>query len=395
MRLLVDRQRTRRDAELFSSSAYLRALRGFTNSFRKILRNHWNETIPVALVIAVLLFVFAAPTAVCKYIPESYTRSTNYYDVTGDPLLVATLVGDDEFCRGEDAVLEITLQNYGAIFAIKGDKYIDPGDSDHSDEEKLAATELGAELEKSAADRARAVLLADGAPIDVVAGVQEIETIEAGKTGTVRFSIRIDDNAPAGVYQLRLKVCYDHIDNVQVEGTPGTPDINYWNVTETWHQSIPISVEKESDFEVALVSSTLMVGETGFLNITYRNTGEEVATDAVARISDMLPFTAARNQERVGTIAPGESVTACFRVGTGRDAVPKVYDISTGIRFKDEDGDIRISDPMQIGVVVAPGVPFSEKLLAKKWWIIAVVVALTLFWGWRAWKTWDWEGAGS
>jgi len=340
----------------------------------------------VALIAATMILICVAPISPAKYIPESYTRSTNYYDVTGDPLLVATLVGDNEFRRGEDAVLEITLQNYGAIFAIKGDEYLDPDDSDYDDDVLLATTELGVELEKSAADRTRAVLLADGAPIDVAAGVREIETIEAGETGTVRFPIRIDDNAPAGIYQLRLKVCYDHIDNVQVEGTPDKPDINYWNVTEIWNQSIPIVVEKESDFKVAHVSSTLMVGETGFLNITYRNTGVEVATDAVARISDMLPFTAARNQERIGTLAPGEAATACFRVSTGRDAVPKVYDISTGIRFKDADGDIRISDPMQIGVVVAPGVPFSEKLRAKKWWIIAVVVALALFWGRRAWK---------
>ncbi len=345
-----------------------------------------NRRILVALTAATLIAICIAPISPAKYIPESYTRSTNYYYVTGDPHLVATLVGDNEFCRGEDAVLEITLQNYGAIFAIKGDEYIDPSDSDHSDEEKLAAIEFGVELEKSAADRARAVLLADGAPIDVAAGVHEIETIEAGKTGTVRFPIRIDDNAPAGVYQLRLDVCYDHIDNVQVGGTPIKPDINYWNVTETWNQSIPIVVEKESDFEVVYISSTLMVGETGFLNITYRNTGEETATEAVARISDMLPFTAARNQERVGTLAPGEAATACFGVSTGRDAFPKVYDISTGIRFKDEDGDIRISDPIRIGVSVAPKVPFSEKLRANRWWIVAAAVALLVFGGWRALK---------
>ena len=369
-------------------SVFLCALGGFTNSFRKILRNHENGTIPAALVIAVLLFVFAAPTAVCKYIPESYTRSTNYYDVTGDPLLVATLVGDNEFRRGEDAVLEITLQNYGAIFTIEGDEYLDPDDPDYDDDVLLAMTEFWVELEKSAADRSRAVLLADGAPIDVAAEVREIETIEAGKTGTIRFPICIDDNAPAGIYQLRLEVCYDHVDNVQVEGTPANPDINYWNVTETWNQSIPVVVKKESDFKVVYVSSTMRVGKTGFLNITYRNTGEVVATDAIARISDMLPFTAARNQERVGTIAPGESVTASFAVGTDRSAVPKVYDVSTGIRFKDEEGKIKISDSMQIGAVVAPGVPFSEKLDAVKWWIIAAVLAVVVVQGWLAWKRW-------
>ena len=37
----------------------------------------------------------------------------------------------------------------------------------------------------------------------------------------------------------------------------------------------------------------------------------------------------------------------------------------------DADGDIRIADPMRIGVVVAQGVPFSEKLRAKKWWVLA------------------------
>lgn len=340
----------------------------------------------VALIAATMILICAAPISPAKYIPESYTRSTNYYDVTGDPLLVATLVGDTEFRRGEDAVLEITLQNYGAIFAIKGDEYLDPDDPDYDDDVLLAMTEFWVELEKSAADRSRAVLLADGAPIDVADGVREIETIEAGETGTVRFPIRIDDNAPAGIYQLRLEVCYDHVDNVQVEGTPDNPDINYWNVTETWNQSIPIVVKKESDFKVVYVSSTLQVGGTGFLNITYRNIGEVVATDAIARISDMLPFTAARNQERIGTIAPGESVTASFVVGTDRSAVPKLYDVSTGIRFKDEDDEIRISDSMQIGAVVAPGVPFSEKLSAAKWWIIAAVLAVVVVHGWRAWK---------
>ena len=350
-----------------------------------------NRRILFALTAATLIAICIAPISPAKYIPESYTRSTNYYDVIGDPLLVATLVGDNEFCRGEDAVLEITLQNYGAIFAIKGDEYLNSSKENYDDEKELAGVELATELEKSAADRCRAVLLAGDAPIDVAAGIREIKTIEAGKTGTVRFPIRIDDNAPAGVYQLRLEVCYDHIDNVQVGGTPDTPDINYWNVTETWNQSIPIAVEKESDFEVVCISSTLMVGKTGFLNITYRNTGEEVATDATARISDMLPFTAARNQERLGTLAPGEAATACFGVSTGRDAVPKVYDISTGIRFKDEDGDIRISDPMQIGVVVAQGVPFSEKLRAKKWWVLAAAVVLAAFVGWRARSGWGRE----
>lgn len=126
------------------------------------------------------------------------------------------------------------------------------------------------------------------------------------------------------------------------------------------------------------------MGETGFLNITYLNTGEEAATGATARISDMLPFTAVRNQERLGTIAPGESAIASFKVSTDRDAVPKVYDIATGIRFRDEDGDIQISDPMQIGVVVAPKVPFSRKLNAKKWWIAGAVLVLAVFLGWQA-----------
>ena len=344
-----------------------------------------NKVVAVALIIIV---VFATPIAICKYIPESYTRSTNYYDVTGEPHIIATLVGDNEFDRGEDAVLTITLQNYGAIYRIKGDKYLNSSEQEYEDEKKLRAIELGEELEKSAADRVTVLLRADGVPAEVIVDVQEIESIGAGETGIAKFPIHIDDDAPAGVYQLRLKVCYDHIWNVQMSGTPMTPNINYWNTTENQNQTITIVIEKEPDFEVTGMSSSLIVGETGFLNITYRNNGEETATDAISRISDMLPFTAVNNQERLGTIVPGESVTASFMVSTDRSAVPKVYSISTGIRFKDEDGDIRISDPMRIGVVVAPKVPFSESLKAKKWWIAAAVMLLTVFLGWRGWKRW-------
>jgi len=339
----------------------------------------------IAIVAAALLL--AVPVAVgSEYIPESYTRSTNYYDVTGEPCLLATLVGDCEFYRGEDAVLEITLQNYGAIYRIKGDKYLDFSEENHDDETGLAAIELKTEIEKSCADHVDVVLFADGAPVDVTVDVQEIESIEAGKAGTARFPIHIDDDAPAGTYHLRIEACYDHIRNVQMSGTPDKPDINYWNTTGVQNQTIAIMVEKEADFEVTDVVSRMQVEGIGFLNITYKNTGEETATDAIARVSDMLPFTAVTNQERLGTIVPGESVTAHFRVSTDRDAVPKVYDISTGIRFKDEDCDIQISDPMQIGVAVAPKVPFSEKLLAKKWWIVAAAIALLAFWGWWALK---------
>jgi len=171
-----------------------------------------------------------------------------------------------------------------------------------------------------------------------------------------------------------------------VSGTPDKPDISYWNTTGTRNHTIMIAVAKESDFAVTDVASDLQVEGTGFLNVTYRNTGEETATDTIARVSDMLPFTAVTNQERLGTIAPGESVTAHFRVSTDRSAVPKVYDMSTGIRFKDEDGDIQISDPVQIGVSVAPKVPFSEKLLANKLWIVAAAIVLLVLVGWWALK---------
>ena len=339
----------------------------------------------IAIVATALLL--AVPVAVgSEYIPESYTRSTNYYDVTGEPYLLATLVGDCEFYRGEDAVLEITFQNYGAIYRIKGDKYLDPSKKNYDNEVLLAAAELNVEIEKSCADHVDVVLFADDAPVDVVVDVQEIESIGAGKTGTARFPIHIDDDAPAGTYPLHIETCYDHIRNVQVSGNPDKPDINYWNTTGVVNHTIVIVVEKESDFEVTGVVSSMQVGGTGFLNVTYQNTGEETATDAIARVSDMLPFTAVTNQESLGTIAPGESVTAYFRVSTDRNAVPKVYDISTGIRFKDEDGDIQISDPMQIGVAVAPKVPFSEKLLANKWWIVGAAIALLSLWGWWAWK---------
>jgi hypothetical protein len=339
----------------------------------------------IAIVAAALLL--AVPVAVgSEHIPESYTRSTNYYDVTGEPYLLATLVGDCEFYRGEDAVLEITLQNYGAIYRIKGDKYLDSSEEDYDDETELAETELGVEIEKSCANNVDVVLFADGAPVDVTVDVQDIESIGAGETGTVWFPIRIDDDAPAGTYHLRMETCYDHIWNVQVSGTPDKPNINYWNTTGVENYTIVIVVKKESDFEVTGVVSDLQVGGTGFLNVTYQNTGEETATDAIARVSGMLPFTAVTNQERLGTILPGESVTAHFRVSTDRSAVPKVYGISTGIRFMGEDGDIRISDPMQIGVSVAPKVPFSEKLLANRWWIVAAAIALLSFGGWWALK---------
>jgi hypothetical protein len=112
------------------------------------------------------------------------------------------------------------------------------------------------------------------------------------------------------------------------------------------------------------------------LSITYRNTGEETATDAVARISVTDPFSSTDDQAYLGTLEPGESVTGIFVLDTDSGAAIKPYGIDTEIRFTDSTGKSLVSESMTASVTIAPAIPTSEKV--KPYILPAMLIILLM-----------------
>ena len=325
-------------------------------------------------------------TATAAGLPDrlspGFTFSKNFYNVYGTPDLTASIVGDDEFDRDDEATLTIDLINKGVVLGYESDRM-----PDDEKEIALAKMELGYELQQVDAIGIMAVLTAsEGSPIDVKSGPQQIGSIRGtkGARETVGFDIEIDEDAPAGTYPLILTMNYLYQKNAQVDlnnvyangsFSGRMPEVNFRYDSLNQTQTLYITVEKLADFEVTNVSSDLRAGEDDrMLSITYKNTGEETATEAVARISVTDPFSSTDDQAYLGTLAPGESVTGIFVLDTDSGAAIKPYGIDTEIRFTDSTGKSRISESMTATVAIAPLIPTSEKV--KPYILPAVLLIL-------------------
>ncbi|MEA1868660.1 MAG: hypothetical protein U9N09_00635 [Euryarchaeota archaeon] len=306
-------------------------------------------------------------TATAAGLPDKlspgFTFSKNFYDVYGQPNLIASIVGDEKFDRGDEVTLTIDLTNRGVVLGYESDRM--PDDDEEID---LARMELGYELQQVNAIGITAMLAApEESPIDVKSGPQQAGSIKGDKGArkTVRFNIEIDENAPAGTYPLVLATSYMYQKNAQVSGnvSESRADVNLWYDILNQTQVLYITVEKLADFEVTNVSSDLRAGEDDrVLSITYLNTGEETATEAVARVSVTDPFSSTDDQAYLGTLAPGESVTGIFVLDTDSNAAIKPYGTDTEIRFTDSTGESKISESMTATVTIAPLIPTSEKV---------------------------------
>ncbi|HIE32397.1 MAG TPA: hypothetical protein EYP67_08520 [Methanosarcinales archaeon] len=334
-----------------------------------------NKTILAALLSIVVFATIAAAAGLPDDLSPGFTFSKNFYDVYGKPNLTATIIGDNEFERGDEVTLEINLINEAVVLGFESDRM-----PDDDNEEDLAKMELGYELQQIDAITVTAMLIAPvGSPIDVKSGPQQAGSIRGGEGahGTVEFNIEIDENAPAGIYPLMLLLDYIYQKNVQTSGnvSESRTDVNFWYDTLNQTQPITISVRKLADFEITGVSSDIRAGEDGgVLRITYTNTGEEIAADAIARISVTDPFSSTDDQAYLGTLAPGESATAMFVIDADSHATLKPYGIDTEIRFEDETGKSRISESMTATATISPEILISDKI--KPYIMPAVLIVL-------------------
>ena len=324
------------------------------------------KTILSVLLSIAALTALVAPTYAAGLpddLSPGFTFSKNFYDVYGKPNITASIVGDNEFDRGDEVTLTIDLINRGVVLGFESDRM-----PDDDNEEDLAKMELGYELQQVNAIGITTVLAApEGVPINVKSGPQQVGSIRGSKgaSETARFNIEIDENAPADTYPLILATSYIYQKNVQVSGnvSENHVDTNIWYDSLNQTQILYITLKKLADFEITDVSSYLQAGEDDRgLRITYQNTGVEAAVDAVARISVTDPFSSTDDQAYLGTLEPGESATAVFVIDTDSGAAIKPYGIDTEIRFKDSRGESRISESMTAMVTITPLIPTSEKM---------------------------------
>ncbi|MFB6199365.1 MAG: COG1361 S-layer family protein [Candidatus Nanohaloarchaea archaeon] len=148
---------------------------------------------------------------------------------------------------------------------------------------------------------------------------QALGNIAPGQAKPATFEFDITENASKGGKQIPVDLSYT------------TGDSNNEIVEEAGFE---LFLSGKPRFEIVGVNSSLKTGMEKNLMIKVRNTGSEKASSTRIRVLDSsdLPFDYASATRYIGTLKPGQTGTAVFRVSTEASAPAKSYLLDFEIR---------------------------------------------------------------
>ena len=262
--------------------------------------------------------------------------------MAGSPELNAHISGTNEFSPGDDINLQVVIENTGLNqFKIVQSGIVDPND--------LSNTAKQLTLTLGAAD----------APLVVKADPQVVGDLPASTSATATFHIKVNQDAPAGTYQIPVVLNYTYLYQAEQEGTD-LLTYQYKNINES--VDIPIKIKAEVQIAVPDVETeNLNAGNEGYINLTVKNVGYEDGQNAVVRIQEngQSPVTPTEGSVYIGDFPIG-AVTDCrFRVMVSSDAQQKTYPLDVLVNYKNSEGDYVDSAIETVGVPVGEKVDFS------------------------------------
>ena len=262
--------------------------------------------------------------------------------MAGSPDLNAYIAGTNEFSPGDDVNLQVVIGNTGLNqYKIIQSGIIDPGD--------LSSTAKQLTVTLGAAD----------APLVVKADSQVVGDLLASTTATATFHIKVNQDAPAGTYQLPVVLNYTYLYQAEQEGTD-TLNYQYKMVNESI--DLPIKIKSEVQIAVPEVDAeNLNAGNEGYVNVTIKNVGYEEGQNTAVLIqqNDQSPVTPSEGSVYIGDFPVGAVVTCQFRVMVSSDAQPKTYPLDVLVNYKNSEGDYVNSSIETVGVPVGEKVDFN------------------------------------
>ncbi|MGA2670871.1 MAG: hypothetical protein ABSF21_05610 [Dehalococcoidia bacterium] len=151
--------------------------------------------------------------------------------------------------------------------------------------------------------------------------------------------------------------------------------------------TVGVMVEGKLNFEVQTVQvdGRLTPGSERVITIPIVNAGDYEAKDAVAKINIVNPFATAPfsttdDTAYVGTLQPGESGSAMFKISVDADAVPKPYVLEVEVQYWDSLGNSYTSDTVRATVTVQQpsGLSTTAIVLISLAGVVVVVVLLSV-----------------
>ena len=199
-------------------------------------------------------------------------------------------------------------------------------------------------------------------------------------------SIYLPRFMPEDVVPLRARIAVQ--DGTAAGMYPATIQGQYRDTNGTFRAIDPVAtgmrVSRGPVFEVLAKNLTISPGGKQTIAVTYLNTGDTPAYDAEARIIGSQALVPVQDSCDLGTMKPGDTRTAEFILSTDAATSQKRYVINSNVKYRDELGNLVLSDPIWFGVEVTQPAGLDAVVSSPVALIVSfAVLALLGYAGWR------------
>jgi hypothetical protein len=192
----------------------------------------------------------------------------------------------------------------------------------------------------------RVSLAAGDAPLEVRSGTVALGDVRRGTVRRAPFAVAVAPDADPGVYDLSVAVEYAFV-SPDADG-----DAQRTNVTQI--RSVAVVVTDDPRFSVADVSADVQAGDDGTAEVEIENIGSETVSDAVVTVRSLSRSLVLDRGNRtgrfVGSWSAGQSRSVAFPVRAGNATGPGDYALVAFVRYTDQDGARRLSQPVPFGI---------------------------------------------
>ncbi|MDE4908108.1 S-layer protein [Methanogenium marinum] len=262
--------------------------------------------------------------------------------ISGPPDLRVSIEGSNEYYPDTMVTIPVKIENIGTI--------------DYSSQ-NLANV---AREDRPNTAKNVVVSLADGdAPVSVKTDSQLVGDIAGGSRTATSFDVRINDGATAGTYVLPVTLEYTYLYYAD-ELSNDALKYQYRTKTET----LSVEIVIKPDVQVTVISADVIelnAGTEGYLTVAVQNGGQDTGQQATLVLSSVSgsPVTPTDGSYYIGEFAPGETVTANFKVAASSDASDSSYPLNIAVTYENSDGDKVTSKLVTIGVPVGGEITFE------------------------------------
>jgi hypothetical protein len=182
------------------------------------------------------------------------------------------------------------------------------------------------------------VLRTEGANLQPKTREFAVGDLAPGEAANFDFEASVPNGSDPGQRQVSFRVRYRN-------------DLNEVRYSDSIDASVRVA--GEPTFGVRNVESRLGVGEEGTVSGSVVNTGETEISNAVVVLGTEATGLRPRSVEfAVGTLEPGESVPFNYTVDVPNQSDPGPRQVSFRVRYRNRDGDPRVSEALDARVVV-------------------------------------------